>query len=272
MPALTDMPESNGTPALDELRGLWRRSQIRYPDGRCDTTSAVHWLQGLKTFVDLRQPAGWPAFAGRCGRDSLSVDDCAALARQQGFAGTFAFDGRHFEWQRHIDFQPKTGQADAGSLTWEHGVLVERGRDVAYTEHWHRDRARSVTPIAAIWLRDTGSGARAILVRVGADFKMARDRAVALAPGATLVECVAGAGDSERARELIDCEIARGLVAARGLQITQSTLPYRVGDALHGEIRGSRFLSRDRAPDGGERTREWEIVASEGEIEALLRA
>jgi hypothetical protein len=257
---------------LTTFRGLWRRSLIRHPDGRCDTTSDVHWLQGLETFVDLRQPAGWPAFADRRGRDSLSVEDCAALARQQGFAGTFAFDGSHFEWQRRIDFQPKTGQADAGSLTWEDGVLVERGRDVAYTEHWHRDGARSVTPTAAIWLRDLASGANAALLRVGADFMMARDRAVALAPGASLAECVAGAADAKQARELIDCEISRGLVAARRLQITHSTLPYRVGDAVHGDIRGDRFLNRDRAPDGRERTREWEIIASDGEIEALLNA
>jgi hypothetical protein len=266
------MPPPADTPALIELQGLWRRSEIRYPDGRSDTTSDVHWLQGLQTFVDLRQPAGWPSFAGRCGRDSLSVDDCATLARQQGFAGRFAFDGSHFEWQRRIDFQPKTGHADAGSLTWEQGVLVERGRDVAYTEHWHRDGARSVAPAAAIWLRDTGSGANAVLLRVGADFMMARDRAVALTPGATLAECVTGAASSERARELIDCEISRGLVAAPGLQITQSTLPYRAGDVVNGEIRGSRFLSRDRAWDGGQYTREWEIIAAEGEIEAVLRA
>jgi len=257
---------------LTTFRGLWRRSLIRYPDGRCDTTSVVHWLQGLETFVDLRQPAGWPAFAGRHGRDSLSVADCTALARQQGFAGRFAFDGSHFEWQRRIDFQPMTGQADAGSLTWENGVLVERGRDVEYKEHWHRDATRSVTPIAAIGLRDLRSGANAILLRVGVDFMMARDRAVPLAPGASLAECVAGARDAEQARELIDCEISRGLVAARGLQIMHSTLPYRVGDTLDGEIRGARFLNRDRAWDGGSSTREWEIVASEGEIEALLRA
>jgi hypothetical protein len=231
----------------------------------------VHWLQGLQSFVDLRQPADLPSFAGKPGRDSLSAEDCAALARQQGFAGLFGFDGSHFEWQRHIDFQPKTGRPDAGYLQWEQAVLVERGRDAPYTEHWHRDPAASLAPLAAVWLRDPGSGVSAVLLRVGADFMLARDRAVPLTTGTSLADSVAGAGDSEQARAFIDCEISRGTVNARGFLVAYSSLPYRVGDALDCEVRGNRLRMRDRAGDGNYLTREWELMGSEGEIEALLR-
>jgi hypothetical protein len=257
-------------PDLTELRGLWRRSLLRFPDGRCDTTSDVHWLQGLHAFADLRRPAGVPEFADKRARDALSLEDCAALARQQGFAGTFEFDGRHFEWRRRIDFQPKTGQADAGSLEWQQEVLVERGRDTPYTEHWHRDAAASLVPIAAVWLRDSAHGTSALLLRVGSDFMMARDRAVVLPTGASLADCVAGARDTAQARELIDCEISRGTVGARGFRIAQSTLPYRVGDTLDSCLRGDLFLTRDGAGDGSHRTREWQVMTSEGEIGALL--
>jgi hypothetical protein len=259
-------------PDVSELHGLWRRSLIRFPDGSSDTTSEVHWLQGLQSFVDLRRPADLPSFAGRRGRDSLSAEDCATLALQQGFAGKFEFDGSHFEWRRHIDFQPKSGRADAGSLQWEQDVLVERGRDAPYTEHWHRDAAAPRSPMAAVSLCESRSGVTAILVRVGEDFMLARDRGIVLPAGIGLADCVAGARDSEQAREFIDCEIARGTVDARGFWIGQSSLPYRVGDELACEIRGSLFLMRDRAADGSHRTREWEVTACEGRIEALLRA
>src|SRR5664279_1626421 len=105
-------------PSIAELRGLWRRSMIAWPDGTRDTTN-VRWLQGLRSYIDLRQPMPVPDFPGVRSLADLSIDDCAWLAKQQGFAGHLGFDGGCFEWQRSIDFQPRKLHADAGSLHWD---------------------------------------------------------------------------------------------------------------------------------------------------------
>jgi hypothetical protein len=113
-------------PQMADLRGLWRRSLISWPDSTLDTTTSVRWLQGTCAYVDLRQPAALGDFSGRRGLADLTMDDCSRLAEQQGFAGRLTFDGTHFEWSRSIDFQPKALHVDAGSLCWEDGVRCSR--------------------------------------------------------------------------------------------------------------------------------------------------
>lgn len=282
-------PVLNSVPALRDLRGLWRRLSIRYPDGSTDTTTRVAWLQGETAFIDLRQPADLgDCCAAHC-RSSLSALDCAELARQQGFAGTLAFDGAHFEWTRVIDYQPKARTADAGSLVWRGDLLIEQGRDVAYVEHWRRDDGASAAaaaigdpaaaiggeaaaPTGALRLRGAGSGTRGALLRVGAHFMYARDRAVAVPEGRSLADCVADAACVGDARELVDCEISFGTVSAHGLRITASTLPYRVGDIVSAEFEEHRATTSDRSSDGAAVTRAWEIVGIEGAIGALRSA
>jgi hypothetical protein len=251
------------------LRGLWRRSMIAWPDGQCDTTSSVRWLQGLCACIDLRHPAAAVDFSRlRTGGD-LTIDHCAWLAQQQGFAGRCIFDGGHFQWLRTIDFQPKSPCDDVGSLCWQGGVLVETGRDVAYVEHWHRDVSAPTLPAAAVTLREANENTAAALLRVGAVFMFARDRAVLPAAGRTLAECVAGAPSLKAAQQLVDCEISFGAVQGARFQITASSLPFRIGDALDPQFARQRLTTLDRAADGAPLTRRWEITAGEGELGAL---
>jgi hypothetical protein len=212
---------------VSALQGLWRRSLIAWPDRHSDTTTSVYWLQGPQTYIDLRQPAPAPDFSRVSSLKDLSLEDCAWLARQEGFAGWLRFDGAHFEWIREIDFQPRSPGADAGSLQWEGDVLIETGRDADYIEHWHRDESLPTSPASAQELHN------ARLLRVGPHFMYVRERAAALDKGyRTLAEYVAAATDLEQAHELVDCEISFGRVEQQGLRITASTLPYRVGAVL----------------------------------------
>ncbi len=260
MPALRD-------PA--ELCGLWRRSLIEWPEGRRDTSSSVRWLQGIRAFIDLRQPADGDRVAhARC-RDGLSIDDCLWLARQEGFAGHIGFDGAHFEWLRSIDFQPKARHPDAGSLAWEGDVLVERGRDSDYVEHWRREASRATRPVGALALRAIDAATTAVLLRVGRDFMFARDRAVVPSAHRTLGECVSQAPTLLHSQQLVDCEISAGTVSADGLRILASTLPYRIGDVVDPRIDGDSVSTADRASDGRAIRRRWRITAREGELGAL---
>jgi hypothetical protein len=229
--------QAAGTPApgtppagVAGLQGLWRRSLITWPRrGASDTTTSVRWLQGPRAYIDLRQPAPMPDFSHARTLEDLTYDDCACLARQEGFAGDLSFDGMHFEWLREIDFQPRSPSADAGSLRWQGDVLIETGRDADYVEHWHRDPSIPTTP-ADIVVQGAGHKTRATMLRVGPYFMFARARATSLEKGyGSLAEYVAAAPDLAHARELIDCEISFGQVDESGPRITASTLPYRIG-------------------------------------------
>lgn len=251
-----------------DLKGLWSRSLIAWPDGRRDSATRVHWLQGIGLFVDLRQPDVLPGFAQVAGLNQLSRSDCEQLATQEGFAGRLGFDGRHYEWVRRIDFQPKSPIADAGSLAFRGEMLIERGRDVDYVEHWHRDSA-TASPCGAALLRDGATGADAVLVRVGAAFMFARGRVVTLPPYRTLRECVAAAPNVAAARSFLDCEISAGVVEAAGFRITASTLPFRRGCLLGQQVVHNTVTTRDLDPDGHPTLRVWDIADSEGDPAAL---
>lgn len=242
---------------------------IAWPDGQCDTTTSVRWLQGLCAFIDLRQPAAAVDFSRPRTIGDLSIDQCAWLARQQGFAGRCAFDGEYFAWLRSIDFQPRTRYDDVGSLCWQDGVLVETGRDVAYVEHWHRDASAPTQPAAAVALRDADEHTAAALLRVGSVFMFARDRSVVPDTDRTLADCVAGAASLRHAQQLVDCEISFGDVRAAQFRITASSLPFRIGDALEPQFARERLSTLDRAADGAPLIRHWEITAGEGELDAL---
>lgn len=260
---------SNTISDVSVLRGLWRRSLIVWPNGERDTTTEVRWLQGLRACIDLRQAAAGPDLSHVRSVADLSIAHCAWLARQQGFAGHLAFDGSCFQWIRSIDYQPQAPGADAGSLHWDGAVLVETGRDVAYVEHWHRDAALPTVPAAALELRAADDNTAAALLRVGALFMFARDRALRPAAHRTLAECVAGAASLRQAQALVDCEISFGNVQAAQFRITASTLPHRVGDQLHPLRWRERLTTSDRAATGSARTRHWSIVGAEGDLAAL---
>jgi hypothetical protein len=256
---------STSPPTVASLCGLWRRSLIVRPDGTRDTTTHVRWLQGTQRFVDMRRPAPLRHFAGLSGREQLSRVDCLWLAGQEGFAGQLTFDGHCFEWHRAIDFQPKSARADAGSLQWQDDVLVERGRDVDYLEHWHRDAERS-EPVYALELCRGTDRLQGLLVRVGNIFMFARERAGSAPPARALVELVSSASSLQEAQALIDCEISFGeTLEGDGLRITASTLPWRIGDVLEPRVRGTSVQLPERMPNGESVTARWEIVALEGD-------
>ena len=254
---------------IADLKGLWRRSLIAWPDGRRDTTARVRWLQGQRAFVDLRQPASLSTPLDAGALDQLSLGDCLELATQEGFAGRLEFE-QHFHWQRRIDFQPPTGAIDAGSLEWQADTLVETGRDLPYVEHWHREGGSAPVPCGAVQLLERGETTTAMLLRVGTWFMYARDRADPLSGSAgDLAAQVAAAPTIEAARALIDCEISLGTVTSAGFGITDSTLPYRLGHRLNPRIRERTVMLDDRATDGTPTTRAWDIIDFEGDVSSL---
>ena len=254
-----------------ELSGLWRRSLIRWPDGRSDATTWVRWMQTPSVFVDLRQPANRPDFSQvRCLRD-LDREEVRWMASQEGFAGDTLFDGVLCEWRRQIDFQPVSACADAGRLWFEGMILVEEGRDIPYIEHWHRDQ-EAPRPCAGLALRDDTTGQLGMIVRTGDEFMYARARPGSLPPARTLSELLADVPALRDAQDLVDCEISFGDIGPDGWRIRHSSLPFKEG--LEFEFRGGvsagGMRNADIAPDGSARERCWQITRIEGGVVALM--
>jgi hypothetical protein len=249
-------------PPLSEMPGMWRRALIIHADGARDFTTQVRWLQATTLFVDLRQGAALPDFLHLRRLNDLSITDCAQLATQEGFAGRFGCSGEYFEWQRWIDFQPRSLLADAGRLWWEDGILIEAGRDVPYVEHWMRDPTVVTRPLAALQLRDVEAGVAALAVQVGTVFMFARDRGVALAAGTSLGECIAGAASLADARAMLDCEITLG---SAGNVILASTHPWRVSERFQLTCTDATASTVDINPEGNRVVRRWQVLAAEGD-------
>jgi hypothetical protein len=252
----------------EDLQGLWWRSLIVWPDGRRDNATHVSWLQGPTHYIDLRSPPHRPDFDGvRC-LDDLTWEQISWLATQEGFAGHLRFDGKFFEWQRVIDFQPKVAYSDCGRLWIEAGIMVEEGRDIPYVEHWCRHDRAMPPPCWAIRLRDRQSGCDGFVVRVGSTFMYARGRKFVLPAGGTLSDCVQAAALLPEARALVNCEISIGRIDASGWIVERSSLPFREGCHLDLAVRsnGEKAHTADATASGVSCTRDWDVIESEGEI------
>jgi hypothetical protein len=259
----------HNAPPLSDLPGMWRRALIIHADGTRDSTTQVRWLQAQSLFVDLRQSAALPDFLQlRCLND-LTPEDCAQLALQEGFAGRFGSDGDCFEWLRLIDFQPRGGLADAGRLWWDEEILMEAGRDVPYVEHWMRDPTVVTRPLAALRLRDRETGVTALAVQLGTVFMFARDRAVALTAGSSLVDCAAGADSLAQARAMLDCEITLGSAGMGPNVILASTHPWRVAERFQLRCTDSTVETLDTDSAGKALRRQWEVLEAEGDPGAV---
>jgi allophanate hydrolase len=249
-------------PPDTRLTGCWRRSLLVTADG-ADSTTDVTWLQAGELYVDLRLPTSTPALPHvRCLRDLDRATACA-LVGIEGFAGRLGADGPWARWERLIDLQPSSASPDEGRLVDEGDRVVETGRHGDYFEHWHR-AAGPTSPVAALLLRETSTGAVGVLVRVGDDVAWARGRVRPLPPGSRLADHVAAAATTRDAQDLLDAEVAAGRLGPHGAVRTRSSLPWRSGAPFGIAVRGSHVVTEDVDPDGNPIRREWQALAREG--------
>ena len=229
------------------LAGLWRRTLLVDEDGRQDVTTDVVWLQGPGLYVDLRHPAGRPSFDSVRRLRDLSYEQVRWMATQQAFAGRLSHRGEYVEWTRSIDLHPPGPTPDAGTLSRERGLLVERGRHTDYVEHWQAEPGDS-EPVWARELVDEATGVRAVVLRVGSWFGWARGRSsMRVDPASSL----------EVAQDLVDVEVSLGTVAGNTWMVVASTLPFRERAVLDVIVAGDTVTTQRRR---------WVVTHAEGEI------
>ncbi len=129
-------------------RGLWRRSLLRTTNGRTDRESRVFWMQTARVHVDVRVPAGRPAFSHASHLGDLTREELTQLSMQMGFAGVSAVDrdgpghAERCQWHRQIDYSPPGDARDIGTMHFDTpDVVLEDGIDAVYHERWERDAA-----------------------------------------------------------------------------------------------------------------------------------
>jgi hypothetical protein len=246
---------------LRDLGGLWRRALIAWPDGHSDRHTEVFWLQGPSLYADLRVPAGRPASNVACLRD-LDRTMLQLMARQEGFFGRFSVADEVGQWQRTFDYQPDTGVADRGTLVFEDGILVERGIDLSYVEHWSRiDSGEGMTLALA-----TEQGTPGCLVGTRDSFIYARGRVAAPPLGGTLAQLVDGAASLQAAQDLFDCEISFGRRRGSDWHIERSSHCFREGASLAPvfDERAGTLTVAGLTPEGARVRHTWRVVAQEG--------
>ena len=219
------------TVCLTDLAGLWRRTLIQWPGDPADTETEVFWLQSLKHYADLRIPQGRPdRRAIACLRD-LDWDMLRFMARQEGFIGHLDVVHSTGQWHRAFDYQPDRGVADRGALSFQGNVLVERGVDLPYVEHWVRE-PQAGQDTMALWLGTNDSLPIGCLMAAGDFFMYARSRVSPLPRNTTLRQLVDESSSITDAQNLFDCEISFGRVGNGHWRIERSSLPFREGHGL----------------------------------------
>ena len=224
--AQTDTVETPGW-----LRGAWRRRLLRTSDGLEDRTTDVLWMQTPRLFADIRVPADRPNLIGRRGVQDCAPPELVAAARTRGFAGWATFDGDICRWFRPIDFQPPTGQEDAGRLVLSQGSLWEHGLQGEYSEEYFRETDGAVRLEAWGLTPDAADPRPGILLIVDNLVVRAIGRRRPLPPGQTLAQqVVLHSDDIPALRNLFDCELS--LATLDDLVIIRSTLAWREGSRL----------------------------------------
>jgi hypothetical protein len=209
-----------------EYVGVWQRRLLRTPTME-DTTTTVFWLQTHHWHADIRIPADRPDCRGRSALAELSRDELLGLARQQGFAGPTRVEGDICHWDRKVDFQPPSGHADFGRMTFETSErCLEHGIDREYFDIWERlpeSRGDSYAVTCP------GAGHTRWLFRAGNFVMRVKPRAEALPQAASLAVLAADVDDA-RLRRWLDFELSFGRVDAEGRwHITHSTWPWLEG-------------------------------------------
>lgn len=118
------MTSPKGRELPDLVHGAWARRCLTVGAGERFETQHVVWIQAGACFADVRVP--------------FHPD-----AAERAFAGRSGWAGSDYRWSHGIDLYPISGD-DTGQLSWEDGLLVERGifpsdhGEVAYVEWWER--------------------------------------------------------------------------------------------------------------------------------------
>jgi allophanate hydrolase len=228
----------------------------------------MRWLQGLDSYVDLRQPAGRPTFGSVAGIHDLSPPQIDWMARPLAFAGRLTRADGVFAWNKTVGLHPV--EPDLGRLRFEGETLVEQALDMSYVEHWNRHRTVA-DPVAELHLNDPAGRRGGVVVRGGLQLGFARSRDVELAAGVSLADLLAGQSTLRARQDLLDCEVALTTLDGDRWRVMRSAMPWREGALLgFAPLGAETILMWERCGHSSESQRHWEVVSAAGDPGTIL--
>ena len=216
--------------------GYWRRERLQRPGMPTDDTTVVYWLQAQHLFVDLRIPAGRPAFDGCAALEDCSAPALQWLATQDGFAGHLEVAGDLYHWHRHFDFAVTPGLPDVGRMTqYSPTAWREVGVYAPYVEDWTHAPYCGGLCAGTKFMFAADVDAGEATWRQGAVVVVDQHCMLALQRTVAPVHRRAGGHDEFAAiRAQLECEVSYGAFDAQQLSmhIQHASLPFREGVQL----------------------------------------
>ena len=255
--------------------GAWQRDWIRRGGGAPDASVTVRYVQTPIVFGDVRTPADRPVVSRAASFAELTDDELAALAQQQGFAGTTTVAGANATWHHEIDFQPASDDADIGRLEPAGpGRMFEHALDDSYVESWSAiapAAGAAETRFFAVRVARDGHTEQLLAV-AGVHFVYARARDTPLPAALSIRDAIARThATRDQIIAYLDCEISYGRVS--DWQIERSTLPWQQGKRLGFADQIAIDASGQPRSRGAEPGELWSLpvnTMTQAELEALF--
>jgi hypothetical protein len=248
--------------------GAWRQAMVLTAESAEAARGRALRVIAGDCWAEIRVPEGRPSLVGKDSLQRATPQDLIALGNQRGGAGRLRQAGDGAALSVEIAFAPDGGEAEDNRLSRAGDLLVERAGEGTGRADWKLEPG-SAGARGAYVLEERAEGLgfvrRGALVLAGDHLILVRERMATLAGARPWAERIgAAAGDAGRLANLLDFEISHARRDGPGAlwQITLSTLPFREGTLLAGEIgaaatRGDATLVERTLVDGREVERRW---------------
>jgi hypothetical protein len=181
-------------PTVDDLQGLWKRTNLTAAGGTIDETTFVRWGQVGQFYIDIRIPEN------SAGADAFD---------RRGFAGHIKACGGLCEWHRAIDFQPPNGNRDIARVVLSGDKLQESGSPDVGSSGFYEETFERLTTGSMRKLAFGRDDRKALLLIIDDVFLYAHQRSEQLPQHKSLRDYFTTGGD---ATKVYDCEISMGAV------------------------------------------------------------
>jgi hypothetical protein len=181
-------------PTVEDLQGLWQRTNLTAANGAVDKTTFVRWGQVGQFYIDIRVP-----------ENSIG----AAAYDRRGFAGHIEAGGGLCEWHRAIDFQPPNGNRDIARVTLSGNRLKEYGDPEVGSSGFYEETFVRLTTGSARRLAFSRDDHKALLLIIDDVFFYAHQRSEQLPQRKSLSDYLKSGGDLAKAYH---CDVSMGAV------------------------------------------------------------
>jgi hypothetical protein len=238
-------------------------------DGGPKDPSVAIWIQTESMFFDLRKPHDRPAFAGRNSLEDFSGDELIQLTRHSGDVGICSIENRVATWKGWNDrfgffcddvaIFPEDGRLEPkGNVIYEYETAKS---SVPYEEAWVQQPCEDGLT-AHLTLRTESNADEVLAVLLVVDrYAGYVEKSTSENRASLEVQLKHAAGDSERMRQILDCEASYAIRARADAPyiVRHSNFPFREGKELDVPRMDQRTLEQTRKLPSVHKRAWWQV-------------